>query len=110
MNFQYTTGLQNAPPVPADMRSSALRGLIPQMPVYGENFADNARSLGAANMAAYNINADKANAEYDLRQRAEEQQLVNQGLNMLANQRQQERDLRLSKLSAVNSLLGGLFT
>lgn len=109
MPFQYKTGLANTPPVSPGDRSVALAGLIPQAPVYGQNFADNAMALGVANMAKYNAAADRANAEYDLAQQSAERQLVSQGLQMLADQRQQQRDSRVARLRAYTGLLGGLF-
>lgn len=110
MNFQYNTGLSNAPPVSPDFRATALAGLVPSMPGYGQNFEDNARKLGAANRAAFNIDASKANADYDLAQAAAQNALVSRGLEMLGEQRGQQRGLGLERMRMVTGLLGGLFS
>lgn len=97
------------------MGSAALNGLVdsPYDLTYGSQHNDILRSKSAQNAANYAADADKFNATYDLAQQQAQQSLVNQGLQVLANDKQQQESLQQARLAAMqgftNGVLGGLF-
>lgn len=98
------------------MVSAALGGLVasPYDLSYGSQHNDILRAKSAQNSANYAVDADKLNATYDLAQQRAQQSLVNQGLQVLANDKQQQEDLQRARLSTMqgftNGVLGGLFS
>jgi hypothetical protein len=110
----YRTTLPSTIPVPDQDRAEALRGLTVKSPYkYGINHQDILNSLGSENAIAYDINASKANADYQLRQQDAERQLVLQGLQQMGQAKQNSTDLVNSRLQSmygtVGNLLSGLF-
>lgn len=112
--YQYETSLQNRPPI--QLGTAALSGLVasPYDLSYGSQHNDILRAKSAQNAANYAVDADKLNATYDLAQQQAQQGLVNQGLQVLAADKQQQDNLRQARMSAMqsftNGVLGGLFS
>jgi hypothetical protein len=114
--LNYKTSLQNKPPVSDQYRADALAGLRVKSPYaqYGSTHDDILMSRGDANAAQYDIDASKANADYQTKQQEAERQLVLQGLQMMDKGQQDQNNAystRLQRMTGVaNNLLGGLFS
>jgi hypothetical protein len=70
-------------------------------------------SMGDANAAQYDIDASKANADYQNKQQEAERQLVLQGLQMMDKGQQNQNSIYNTRLQNMTgfagNLLGGLF-
>ena len=101
----YNTTLPNIPP-----QSLQLPKLEPPYGKYGSTHQDmlNA-SMGRMN-ADYEIERQKANTDYSLKQQAAERQLVLQGLQQMGEAQQNQNALMNQRFGNVSGLLSGLFS
>lgn len=100
----YNTTLPNLPP-----QSLPAPNLESPYGRYGSTHQDmlNAQ-MGAAN-ANYEIDRQKANTDYALKQQAAERQLVLQGLQQMGEAQQNQNALTNQRIGNVSGLLSGLF-
>jgi hypothetical protein len=114
--LNYKTSLQNKPPVSDQYRADALAGLRVKSPYtqYGSTHDDILMTIGDANAAQYDIDASKANADYQNKQQEAERQLVLQGLQMMDKGQQNQNSIYNTRLQNMTgfagNLLGGLFS
>lgn len=108
--FEYTTSLQNKPPITPQMR--ALDGLASPYG-YPSTHGDIMRSRAGQIAADYNVAGDRANSDYSLARQQAENSLVLQGLGNLANDQENQRKVQQGRLDLMrgmqNSIMGGLF-
>jgi hypothetical protein len=71
--------------------------------------ADVMRQLSMDNEAKFDVNSQKANANYELQQMQGQQGLALSGLNQMSSARQQSSDLANSQYGALADLLRNLY-
>jgi hypothetical protein len=100
MNLQYHSNLPTQPPRPAQVDFT-------QVPVhgFGTTFADNMRSMGSANQAAYDRGADQAGFNYDVARMQGQQGLALSGLQNMAEEQNRDSQLQTGRLQ---NLVGAL--
>jgi len=102
MNYNFQTGLQNQP-----FQSEMPRATSPyKFP--GAN-ADVMRQLSMDNEAKFNVNSQKANANYALQQMQAQQGLALSGLNQMSTASKQASDIENSQYGALSDLLRNLY-
>jgi hypothetical protein len=112
--LQYNTSLKNSPPLAAGDRQKALEGLKIKSPWnYGSAHRDILNASNVANQAAYDVEATKVNADYEMKQKDAERRLVLAGLQQMNEAQQNQQQLANTRLGnmygMVGNLLGGLF-
>lgn len=102
--LKYNTTLPNIPP-----QSLPAPNLESPYGRYGSTHQDMLKAqMGVAN-ANYEIERQKANTDYALKQQAAERQLVLQGLQQMSEAQQNQNSLMNQRLGNVSGLLSGLF-
>lgn len=108
--YKYNTSIQNQPPVTPAMR---VLSQLASPYEYTSTHGDVMRARKAAEMADYNVEGDRLNADYDWAQQSAENAAISRGLQMMARDKEQRDSLRNSRMSSMqgmaNSVLGGLF-
>ena len=122
--LSYKTGISALPPLTPDTRAKALSGLTAPIPEWGlaggQNRADNYAAYQQANAVESDRANQMANAEYVQKAQDLQSQLVQRGLQQMAQAQQNQTDLGTRQyqmaldrtqgmFNNVNSLLGGLF-
>ena len=111
--ISYYTSTPNAPPVSDAQRSAAMKGMAASPDYgYGQGFEDNFAKAAGGNMAAYDMSAQMANADYLSKQQDVERQGVLAGLRMMADERQRQQGLgtqRIQTVGQVANILSGLY-
>ena len=102
MNYNYQTGLKNQP-FQAEMPRASSPYNFP-----GAN-ADVMRQLSMDNEAKFDVNSQKANANYQLAQMQAQQGLALGGLNQMSAASKQDSDLQNSQYGALADLLRNLY-
>jgi hypothetical protein len=109
--IDYSTGVQNNPPITPDMQRQALAGLLAQgknRPVNMDVYNGRATAAGVDLERA----AAKANNDYILQANQNQQAMGLKGAGLLAQQQQQNNDLSNQRLGMtlgyVGNLMGGL--
>jgi hypothetical protein len=114
--LNYNTSLTSAPPYSPAQKADALKALSAGSPYskFGGVHDDVFRSEGAKNASTFDLEATKANTDYQLAQQAAERQLVLQGLQQMGQAQQNQQNLTNTRLQnmygTANNLLGGLFS
>lgn len=102
MPTNYTTNLPNQPPSTPMPRQQA-----PYK--YPGASADVFRAMNDSDVAAYNLNASQADANYALQQQEAARGLILGGLSQNAQAQQQQRDLSNGRLGILSSLLSNVY-
>jgi len=106
--YSYQSSLQSAPP-----QYRPLDGLVSPYGEYPASHTDAFNSRAGQAAADYNVARDRGNTDYGLDFQLAQNALVLQGLNTLAGQREQQQDVRQSRLDLMrglrNNIIGGLF-
>lgn len=111
----YQSHLQSNPPFSDRQREAALAAVRRSSPykVFGQNHQDILGALAESAAGALDMEAYRANADYDMRQQQSQRQLALAGLQQQAEAERNRRDLSTSRLQSMvgfaGSLLGGLF-
>jgi hypothetical protein len=103
--YQYQTSLQNKPPITPEMR--ALSGLVSPYDYQGTH-GDVMRMKAGQIGADYNVAADQMNANYDITQRNAQNAMVLQGLNTLAQDRENQDRIAQGRLGMMRGLQAGV--
>ena len=111
--ISYYTSTPNAPPVSDAQRAAAMKGMVMSPDYgYGQAYGDNFAKAAGGNMAAYDMSAQKANADYLSKQQDVERQGVLAGLQMMADERKRQQDIGTQKIQTagqVANILSGLY-
>lgn len=111
----YQSHLQSQPPFSDTQRDAALAAIRRSSPykVFGQNHQDVLNALSESAAGALDMEAYRANADYQLRQQQSQRQLALAGLQQQAEAEQNRRNMSNSRLQSMvgfaGSLLGGLF-
>jgi hypothetical protein len=111
----YNSSLQNKPPIDDAQRNQALDDLRRRSPygAFGQNHQDVLNSLTDNAANTLNMEAYRANADYQMQQQRAQQQLILSGLQQQSEAEQNQRNLGNTRLQNMvgftGNLLGGLF-
>lgn len=100
----YNTTLPNLP-----AQSLPIPNLSGPYGGYGSSHQDMLNAQMGQAQANYEIERQKANTDYAMKQQAAERQLVLQGLQQMNEAQQNQNSLANARLGGVGSLLSGLF-
>lgn len=114
--LNYSSSFNPPTPYTQQQRSAALSGLHMEKPYrgYGQNQQDILNAMEGGNAAGLNMEATKANTDYELQKQQAEQQIALAGLQQMSQAQQQQNQLATQRLGnmtgAISPLLGGLFS